>query len=34
VDTLHASSAHAVISHFDDLPGVLDKIWENDRDAA
>jgi phosphoglycolate phosphatase len=34
VDTLHKSGAHAVISHFDDLPGVLDKIWENNRDAA
>ncbi|WP_430474844.1 HAD-IA family hydrolase [Thalassospira lucentensis] len=34
VDTLHASGAHAVISHFDELAFVLDKIWENNRDAA
>jgi phosphoglycolate phosphatase len=34
VDTLHASGAHAVISHFDQLIAALDTIWEIDRDAA
>ncbi|MCC9625716.1 HAD-IA family hydrolase [Thalassospira sp. MA62] len=33
-ETLHKAGAHAVISHFNELAGVLDVIWEIDRDAA
>ncbi|RCK21162.1 HAD-IA family hydrolase [Thalassospira lucentensis] len=34
IETLTASGAHAVIRHFDELPSVLDRIWEIDCDAA
>ncbi|OSQ48092.1 HAD-IA family hydrolase [Thalassospira alkalitolerans] len=34
VDTLNNAGAHAVIDHFDQLPGVLETMWGTSRNAA